>query len=258
VRVLVIVPTYNEVDNVATVIEATGRALPEASVLVIDDGSPDGTAERVETLQADWPELHLLRRSEKSGLGSAYRAGFAWGLAHGYDVMVEMDADGSHDPGALPDLIAPIARGHEVSIGSRYVPGGSIPKWKFHRYLLSKGGNTYASRVLGLGVADSTAGFRAYAATVLSRIALDRVRAEGYGFQIEMTYRARQAGASIVEIPIRFVDREVGESKMSSAIVVEALGLVTWWGLGRALRGAGRMARGRRRPNPQGVPVPPA
>jgi dolichol-phosphate mannosyltransferase len=257
VRVLVIVPTYNEVDNIATVIEATVRALPDAAMLVVDDGSPDGTAERVELLRATNPKLHLLRRWEKSGLGSAYRAGFAWGMGEGYDVMVEMDADGSHDPGALPDLIAPIAQGHEVSIGSRYIPGGSIPKWKFHRYLLSKGGNTYASVVLGLRVADSTAGFRAYASTVLSRIALERVRAEGYGFQIEMTYRARQAGASIVEVPIRFVDREVGESKMSSAIVVEALGLVTWWGLGRALRGVGRAARGRRRLPRPGVPVPP-
>jgi glycosyltransferase involved in cell wall biosynthesis len=171
-------------------------------------------------------------------------------MDRGYDVLVEMDADLSHDPAALPELVAPIAQGHEVSIGSRYVPGGSIPKWKFHRYLLSKGGNRYASAVLGLGVADSTAGFRAYAATVLSRIDLERVKAEGYGFQIEMTYRAKQVGASIVEVPIRFVDRELGESKMSSAIVVEALGLVTWWGAGRLLRGQ-RSERAR-------VPVPPA
>ncbi len=235
-RVLVIVPTYNEAENIATVIEATRRALPECGVLVVDDGSPDGTAGRVEELAASLSDLHLLQRPAKSGLGSAYRAGFAWGLEHGYEVMVEMDADGSHDPGALPELLAPIEAGHEVSIGSRYVPGGSIPKWKLHRHLLSKGGNVYASAVLGLGVADSTAGFRAYAASVLTRIPLDEVRAEGYGFQIEMTLRARQAGASIVEIPIRFVDREIGESKMSGAIVIEAFALVTWWALGRALR----------------------
>ena len=245
-RVLVIVPTYNELDNIARAIAEVGRALPDAGILVIDDGSPDGTADLVEGLRATVAGLHIVRRPTKSGLGSAYRAGFAWGMERGYDVMVEMDADLSHDPGALPELVAPIADGHEVSIGSRYVPGGSIPKWKFHRHVLSKGGNRYASAVLGLQVADSTAGFRAYAATVLSRIALDRVKAEGYGFQIEMTYRARQAGASIVEVPIRFVDRELGESKMSSAIVVEALGLVTWWGAGRALRGLGRLARGRR------------
>jgi hypothetical protein len=170
--------------------------------------------------------------------------------------MVEMDADLSHDPGVLPELLAPIAQGHEVSIGSRYVPGGSIPKWSLGRHLLSRGGNRYASAVLGLGVADSTAGFRAYATTVLSRIALEKVKAEGYGFQIEMTYRAKQAGASIVEVPIRFVDRELGESKMSSAIVLEAFALVTWWALARALRGAGRLAR-RGRTQRQRVPVPP-
>jgi dolichol-phosphate mannosyltransferase len=246
VRALVIVPTYNEAENVASVVEATFKALPDAGMLIVDDGSPDGTAERVEELQARWPELHLLRRSAKSGLGSAYRAGFGWGLERAYDVMIEMDADLSHDPGALPELLDPIAAGHEVVIGSRYVPGGSIPKWKFHRYLLSRGGNAYASLMLGLGVADSTAGFRAYAATVLSRIALDRVRAEGYGFQIEMTYQAKRAGASVVEVPIRFVDREVGESKMSSAIVVEALVLVTWWALLRGLGGTARLVRGHR------------
>jgi len=257
VRVLVIVPTYNEIDNIARVIAEVGQALPDAGILVVDDGSPDGTADAVEALQVGVADLHVLRRAAKSGLGSAYRTGFAWGMDRGYDVMVEMDADLSHDPAALPELVAPIAQGHEVSIGSRYVPGGSIPKWKYHRYLLSKGGNRYASAVLGLGVADSTAGFRAYAATVLSRIDLERVKAEGYGFQIEMTYRAKQVGASIVEVPIRFVDRELGESKMSSAIVVEALGLVTWWGAGRVLRGTGRLLRGQRSQRAR-VPVPPA
>lgn len=252
VRILVIVPTYNEIDNIARVIELAGRALPEAGILVVDDASPDGTADRVETLRDATSDLHLLRREAKSGLGSAYRAGFKWGMGRGYDVMVEMDADLSHDPGALPELVAPIAQGHEVSIGSRYVPGGSIPRWSVGRHLLSWGGNRYASAMLGLGVADSTAGFRAYAATVLSRIALEKVKAEGYGFQIEMTYRAKQAGASIVEVPIRFVDRELGESKMSSAIVVEAFGLVTWWAFVRAVRGAGRLVR-RRRDRP-GVP----
>ncbi len=256
-RVLVIVPTYNEVENIARTIEATVAAVPGAGVLVVDDASPDGTAERVEELRASVPDLHLLRRSAKSGLGSAYRAGFAWGLQHGYEVMVEMDADGSHDPGALGDLLAPIEAGHEVVIGSRYVPGGSIPKWKFHRHLLSKGGNVYASVALGLKVADSTAGFRAYAASVLSRIDLEEVRAEGYGFQIEMTYRAKQAGASIAEVPIRFVDRELGESKMSGAIVVEAFALVTWWALGRCLAKLRSPWSKRRRRVAHEVPVPP-
>jgi len=255
-RVLVIVPTYNEAANIAGAIAATRRAVPDAGLLVVDDGSPDGTAEVVEELRSSTPDLHLLRRPAKSGLGSAYRTGFAWGIEHGYEVMVEMDADGSHDPAALPDLLRPIAAGSEVVIGSRYVPGGSIPKWKAHRHLLSKGGNVYASVLLGLRVADSTAGFRAYAATVLARIPLDKVRAEGYGFQIEMTYQARLAGASIVEVPIRFVDRQVGESKMAAAILGWALGLVSRWALGRALRGAWRLARGRRRAQRPSVPVP--
>ncbi|HEX3948019.1 MAG TPA: polyprenol monophosphomannose synthase [Acidimicrobiales bacterium] len=232
-RILVVVPTYNEAENIEKVLASVHDALPEAGILVVDDGSPDGTADLVEAAAADLPEVHVLRRSEKSGLGSAYRAGFGWGLARGYEACVEMDADFSHDPAALPGLVAPLSEGFEVSIGSRYVRGGSIPNWPWHRHLLSWGGNRYATVVLGLRVADSTAGFRAYAAAVLRRIALDEVRAEGYGFQIEMTYRAKQAGATITEVPIRFVDRVAGESKMSSAIVVEALGLVTLWGLQR-------------------------
>jgi dolichol-phosphate mannosyltransferase len=228
-----VVPTYNEAENIATVLRRVKKALPEAGILVVDDGSPDGTAELVESLAQPTDDIFVLRRDQKSGLGSAYRAGFAWGLARGYEACVEMDADLSHDPDALPDLIAPLSQGHEVSIGSRYVKGGSIPRWSWHRHLLSWGGNRYASALLGLGVADSTAGYRAYAASLLRRLDLDAIRAEGYGFQIEMTFRAKQSGASIVEVPICFVDRVAGESKMSSAIVVEALGLVTWWGLGR-------------------------
>ena len=227
------VPTYNEAENIATVIQRVKKALPDAGILVVDDGSPDGTADLVESLADPTDQVAVLRRERKSGLGSAYRAGFAWGLERGYEACVEMDADLSHDPDALPELVAPLEQGHEVSIGSRYVRGGSIPNWSWSRHLLSWGGNRYASALLGLGVADSTAGFRAYAATVLRRLDLDAIRAEGYGFQIEMTFRAKQAGASIVEVPICFVDRVAGESKMSSAIVVEALGLVTWWGLGR-------------------------
>ena len=164
-----------------------------------------------------------------------------------------MDADFSHDPDALPALVAPLSAGYEVSIGSRYVPGGSIPNWSWHRHVLSRSGNVYASVVLGLGVADSTAGFRAYAATLLRRLDLDRIRAEGYGFQIEMTYRSIQAGARVTEVPIRFVDRVAGESKMSSTIVVEALGLVTWWGLGRIWHAARRLAGGT--PRHEAVPV---
>ncbi len=235
-RVLVIVPTYNEAENVQLVLGRIRESLPQAGILVVDDGSPDGTADLAEQVAVELGEVHVMRRSAKSGLGSAYRAGFTWALAEGYEACVEMDADFSHDPAALKDLVAPLSEGYEVSIGSRYMPGGSIPNWSWSRHLLSWGGNRYASVVLGLGVTDSTAGFRAYAATVLRRLDLDRIRAEGYGFQIEMTYRAKQAGAAITEVPIRFVDRVAGESKMSSAIVIEALGLVTWWGLGRGWR----------------------
>jgi len=200
VRVLVVVPTYNEAENVERMLDGIHAALPEAGILVVDDGSPDGTADLVETAAKALPDVHVLRRSAKSGLGSAYRAGFRWGLERGYDACVEMDADFSHDPAALPGLVAPLSDGYEVSIGSRYVAGGSIPDWSWHRHLLSWGGNRYATVVLGLAVADSTAGFRAYAASVLRRIDLDEVRAEGYGFQIEMTYRAKQHGAAITEV----------------------------------------------------------
>lgn len=243
-RVLVIVPTYNEAENILAILEQTRQALPEAGILVVDDGSPDGTAELVEKAAVAMGDVYVLRRAAKAGLGSAYRAGFRWALEHGFEACVEMDADFSHDPAALPELVRPLADGAEVVVGSRYIPGGSIPNWSWHRHLLSWGGNRYASVMLGLGVADSTAGFRVYAASVLGRIDLDQVRAEGYGFQIEMTFRAKQAGALIVEVPIRFVDRVAGESKMSSRIVIEALGLVTWWALFR-LFDAGQRLLGR-------------
>ncbi|HVB92029.1 MAG TPA: polyprenol monophosphomannose synthase [Acidimicrobiales bacterium] len=235
-RPLVVIPTYNESENIERILGRVRESLPEAGILVVDDGSPDGTGDLVKAMSSELPDVHLLSRAAKSGLGSAYRAGFAWGLERGYDAFIEMDADFSHDPSALPGVLAPLGEGSDVSIGSRYVKGGTIPNWAWHRHLLSRGGNRYASAVLGLGVADSTAGFRAYSAGILRQIDLGRVRAEGYGFQIEMTYRARQHGAAITEVPISFVDREVGESKMSSMIVIEALGLVTWWGLGRLLR----------------------
>jgi len=243
-RPLVVIPTYNESENIERMLHRIHECLPQAGVLVVDDGSPDGTADLVTAVAAELPDVHLLARAAKSGLGSAYRAGFAWGLERGYDAFVEIDADFSHDPAALPSLIAPLEEGFDVSIGSRYVEGGSIPNWAWHRHLLSRGGNLYASGVLGLGVADATAGYRAYSAGILRRLDLGRVRAEGYGFQIEMTYRAKQHGAAITEVPISFVDREAGESKMSSFIVIEALGLVTWWGLGRLVRAFGRQPPG--------------
>ena len=242
-RPLVIIPTYNEAENIERMLHRIADSLPKAGILVVDDGSPDGTGDLVKAAAAELPDVHLLTRSGKSGLGSAYRAGFAWGLQHDYDALIEMDADFSHDPAALPDIVGPLSEGFDLSIGSRYVKGGAIPNWARHRHLLSSGGNRYASVVLGLHVADSTAGFRAYSAGIMRKLDLNAIRAEGYGFQIEMTYRAKQHGAAIVEVPITFVDRAAGESKMSSRIVLEALALVTWWGMGRVIRGLQREGR---------------
>ncbi len=236
VRPLVIIPTYNEAENIERILHRIAESLPEAGVLVVDDGSPDGTGDIVKSVAAELPDVHLIARPGKAGLGSAYRTGFVWGIQNGYDVLIEMDADFSHDPGALPALVQPLREGYDVAIGSRYVKGGQVPNWARHRHLLSAGGNRYASIVLGLQVSDSTAGFRAYSADVLRNLDLDRIRAEGYGFQIEMTYRAKQHGARIKEVPITFIERVAGESKMSSRIVFEALALVSWWGLGRAVR----------------------
>jgi dolichol-phosphate mannosyltransferase len=256
VRALVVIPTYNEAENIERMLRRIHECLPGAGVLVVDDGSPDGTADIVRRVAAELSDVHLLVRAGKSGLGSAYRAGFAWGLERGYDACIEIDADFSHDPAALPSLVARLEEGFDVAIGSRYIEGGSIPNWAWHRHLLSRGGNRYASAMLGLGVADSTAGYRAYSAEILRRLDLDRIRAEGYGFQIEMTYRARQRGAAITEVPISFVDREAGESKMSSFIVVEALGLVTWWGLGRCVHGLRRVFPGRQGNGPSATGLP--
>jgi dolichol-phosphate mannosyltransferase len=211
------------------------KALPEASILVVDDNSPDHTAKIASDTGDKLGGVEVLSRPGKLGLGSAYRDGFAWGLERGFEAFVEMDSDFSHDPDALPSLIAPLSDSCEVCIGSRYVPGGAIPNWSLVRRLLSRGGNIYADLLLGLGVRDSTAGFRAYTASVLSRIGLGSVKADSYGFQIEMTYRAIQAGAKVREVPISFVDRELGTSKMSVFTVVEALALVTWWGAERVV-----------------------
>ena len=235
-QVLVVLPTFNEAANIERILREVRKSLPAASVLVVDDSSPDGTAELAQRVGEELGQIELLVRPEKNGLGPAYRAGFAWGLERGYDGFVEMDSDFSHDPAALPSLVAPFEQGSELVIGSRYVAGGSIPDWSFRRRMLSRFGNRYAKALLGLGVEDSTAGFRVYAATLLRRIDLDSVRADGYGFQIEMTYRARRAGAQITEVPIRFVDRVEGLSKMSMSTVTEALGLVTVWGLERLFR----------------------
>jgi len=229
---LVILPTYNEAENIIEVLERIQASLPSADVLVVDDGSPDGTADLAERWIGDHGgHVSGLRRGAKAGLGSAYRAGFAHGLAHGYDALIEMESDLEHDPAALPSMVSAVASGADLAIGSRYVPGGHIPEWPRHREWLSRGGNRYAAIVLRLQVRDATAGFRCYAAPMLSRIPLDLVTADGYGFQIEMAYNIARRGGRIVEVPITFNDRERGTSKMSSRIVVEALFLVTWWAI---------------------------
>ena len=243
-RPLVVLPTYNEALNIEEVIEKVRAAVPHAQILVVDDGSPDGTADLAEELGRELGNVSVLRRSGKAGLGSAYRAGFREGLARDRDVMIEMDSDLQHDPAALPSLLAAIDDGADLVIGSRYVAGGTIPDWALHRRLLSRWGNRYAGFVLGLPVRDVTAGFRAYRATALEKIDLDAVKADGYGFQIEMAYAVKRTGGRIVEVPISFSDRVRGTSKMSSRIVVEALGLVTWWGIRDRLLRRGEPATG--------------
>jgi len=233
--ILVVLPTYNEVLNIASMLRALREIVPSVNILVVDDGSPDGTAAIAREIAVELGQIELLERSSKNGLGGAYRAGFAWGLERGYDRFVEIDCDFSHDPKDLPRLLAASEQA-EVVIGSRYVRGGSIPNWTLIRRMLSRGGNLYASFVLGLRVKDATAGYRVYRTSALEKIEYQTALADGYGFQIEMTYRARRAGASIVEVPISFSDRVLGESKMSSAIVVEALLLVTSWALRRPFR----------------------
>jgi dolichol-phosphate mannosyltransferase len=241
---LVVLPTYQEAENIELVLRRIRAAAPEAHVLVVDDGSPDGTADIAEKVGADVGGVDLLRRTEKSGLGSAYRTGFAWGLERGFDVIVEMDADLSHEPEALPSLLAVIDAGAaDLVIGSRYVPGGSTPQWPRIRRFLSVWANRYTAIALGLAINDATAGFRAYRADMLRRIDLGHSRADGYGFQVELVYRVVQRGGRIVEVPITFVDRVEGTSKMSGRIVVEALGLVTLWGARDVLTGRRRRRR---------------
>ncbi len=230
VRVLVVLPTYDEAANIEEVLRRLHSASPDARVLVVDDSSPDGTADVAERVGEELGVVEVMRRPAKSGLGSAYREGFKQGLINGFDVMVEMDSDLSHDPAVLPTLLAAVEEGADLAIGSRYVPGGSIPDWSWYRRALSRWGNRYAALVLGISVNDATSGFRAYRSEALAAIDFHTIRADGYGFQIEMAHRVLATGGSVTEIPISFTDRIRGTSKMSSWIVVEALVLVTWWG----------------------------
>lgn len=244
VGVVVVIPTYNEVDNVDDVLRGVRAAQPGATILVVDDASPDGTAERVEALRSELGGIELLRRPGKSGLGSAYRAGFAWAVANGARICVQMDADLSHDPAALDALIAAVRYGADLGLGSRYVPGGEIVDWSYRRRLLSRWGNRYVAATLGLAVNDATSGFRAWSVEALARIDVAAVASEGYAFQVELTHRIVRAGGRVVEIPITFVDRRRGISKLSWHIVGEELWLVTKWAFADMRRG-GRW-RGRR------------
>jgi dolichol-phosphate mannosyltransferase len=228
-QVLVIVPTYNEADNVRQITERLRAAVPEAHLLVADDNSPDGTGAIADELAAADDHVHVLHRPGKQGLGAAYVAGFGWGLERAYDVIVEMDADGSHAPEELPRLLNAL-RDADLVLGSRWVPGGKVVNWPKSREMLSRGGTLYTRLALGLPLHDATGGFRAYRSEVLEKIDLQAVASQGYCFQIDLAVRTWRAGFRVVEVPITFADRERGQSKMSSNIVREALWRVTVWG----------------------------
>jgi dolichol-phosphate mannosyltransferase len=226
-RVLIVVPTYNERDNVAEVVIRFLAALPAAELLFVDDNSPDGTGTELDRIAVGERRVHVLHRAGKLGLGTAYLDGFRWGLARDYDVLIEMDADFSHDPRYLPELLNRARAGADVVVGSRYVDGGGTINWGVGRQMISRGGSFYARSVLGIGLRDLTSGFILWRRRALEAIDLGAVKSNGYSFQIEMKYRALAAGLAVVEIPIVFVDRRVGQSKMSRAIFLEAL-LVVW------------------------------
>lgn len=241
-RVCVCVPTYDERPTLPRVVGRIRAAVPDADILVLDDNSPDGTGEVADQLAAADPQVHVLHRPVKQGLGPAYLAGFAWADARGYDAVVEIDADGSHQPEQLPDLLAAAERtGADVVIGSRWVAGGSVHNWPAHRRVLSVGANTYARFALGIPVRDSTAGFRVYRLAALRAMSTGAVASQGYCFQIDLTVRALEQGLHVVEVPIAFVEREEGTSKMSDAIVREAMVKVGVWGARRRGRQVRRL-----------------
>ena len=235
---LIIVPTYNELANAPLLIRRIFKHIPNSDVLVVDDGSPDKTSDAIRELQQEFPTLHLLERKTKLGLGSAYRLGFAWGLEQGYKELIEMDADLSHRVRDLKTMIdeKELQPNTDLVIGSRWVPGGKTENWSKSRELLSRAANLYVRAMLGLGVKDSTAGFRIYSSSILKKLNLEAIKSEGYSFQIEMTRAVYKLGGKIIEVPITFRERENGVSKMSKKIVGEAIILVTLWGLKRFLR----------------------
>jgi len=235
-RALVIIPTYNELENLPLIVGRVHDALPDIHVLIVDDGSPDGTGKLADELSlADPDRIHVMHRTTKDGLGAAYLAGFAWGLNRQYSVLVEMDADGSHAPEQLHRLLDAVDAGADVAIGSRYVEGGSVRNWPVRRLLLSKTANTYSRLLLGVDIHDITAGYRAYRREVLEKIDLSAVDSKGYCFQIDLTWRAINNGFKVVEVPITVTERELGVSKMSGSNIREAMIKVAQWGIGGRL-----------------------
>jgi dolichol-phosphate mannosyltransferase len=242
-RTLVIIPTYLEAENIADVLGQVRSVVPHVHLLVVDDASPDGTADLARAAAEELGQVDVLARAGKGGLGGAYRAGFQRAFREGYEVVVQMDADLSHPPDRLPALLAELDEGADIAIGSRYVKGGATANWPLVRRLLSRTANIYASLMLGLGVRDATAGFRAYRADILQLVEASATKATGYGFQLELSYRAHRLGARIVEVPITFNDRVRGVSKMSWHIIGEAMSLVAWWAVrDRILRRSGPIA----------------
>lgn len=250
-KVVVLIPTYNERENLPRVVSRLRAAVPGADVLVLDDGSPDGTGSVADELAARDEQVFVMHRQSKQGLGRAYLAGFEWALDRGYDALVEMDADGSHQPEQLPGLLAALTNA-DLAIGARWVAGGSVENWPAHRKLLSVGANVYTKVMLGMHVNDATAGYRVYRAGALRTMGLAGVESQGYCFQIDLTVRAVRAGLRVVEVPITFVEREVGASKMGNEIIREALTNVTRWGLthrsGQVVALVRRRSAPRRRP----------
>ena len=228
---VVVIPTYNEIGSVAGVVQRILATVATANVLIVDDNSPDGTGDLADRLAAEDPRIHVLHRTEKNGLGAAYGAGFRWALDRDYDYVVEMDADGSHQPEELPRLIALLDGGDDMAIGTRWIPGGVIENWPAYRKLISRSGTAYARVLLQSRLHDLTSGYRGFRADSLRTIDLSTVNSQGYCFQIEMAWLFERSGGRIGEFPITFVERAEGVSKMSSGIVVEALAKVTGWGL---------------------------
>lgn len=228
--VIVVIPTYNERLNLRSTVARLRRAAPAADVLVVDDNSPDGTGQLADSLAANDQQVHVLHRRKKEGLGPAYIAGFRWALTADYDIIVEMDADGSHQPEQLDRLLNAVVEA-DVAIGARWMPGGDVQQWSWSRTWLSRGGNAYIRAALGMPLRDATSGFRAYRASVLRQIQLGRIASAGYCFQADLTRQVFRSGAHVVEVPITFVERTAGASKMSRAIMFESLLRVTAWGL---------------------------